>query len=64
MDDKDKIHQLEINQRNFKRENDRANSIYQRLIKELTVGYRLFYNKKYFTTPNSTQGSIHSTWTL
>ncbi len=35
MDDKNKINQLENNQRNFKRENDRANSTYQRLIKEL-----------------------------
>ncbi len=34
MDDKNKINQLENNQRNFKRENDRANSTYQRLIKE------------------------------
>ena len=34
MDDKDKINQLENNQRNFKRENDRAYSTYQGLIKE------------------------------
>ena len=34
MDDKNKINQLENNQRNFKRENDRANSTHQRLIKE------------------------------
>jgi hypothetical protein len=32
---KNKINQLENNQRNFKRENDPANSTYQRLIKEL-----------------------------
>ena len=37
MDDKDKINQLGNNQRNFKRENDRANSTYQRLIKELNL---------------------------
>jgi hypothetical protein len=35
MDDKNKINQRENNKRNFKRENDRANSTYQRLIKEL-----------------------------
>ena len=34
MDDKNKINQLENNQRNFKRENDQANSTHQRLIKE------------------------------
>ena len=32
MDDKEKINQLENNQRNFKRENDQANSTHQRLI--------------------------------
>ena len=35
MNDKNKINQLDNNQRNFKRENDRENSTYQRLIKEL-----------------------------
>ena len=37
MDDKDKINQLENNQRNFMRENDRANSTCQRMIKELNL---------------------------
>ncbi len=37
MDDKNKINQLENNQRNFKRENDQANSTHQRLIKELKL---------------------------
>jgi len=31
---KNKINKLENNQRNFKRENDQANSTHQRLIKE------------------------------
>ncbi len=35
MDDENKINQCENNKGNFKRENDRANSTYQRLIKEL-----------------------------
>ncbi len=35
MDDKNKISKRENSKRNFKRENDRANSTYQRLIKEL-----------------------------
>ena len=35
MDDRNKINQLEDNQRNFKREDDQANSTYQRLLKEL-----------------------------
>ncbi len=35
MDDKNKINQSENNKGNFKRENDQANSTYQRLIKEL-----------------------------
>ncbi len=37
MDNGNKTNQLENNQRNFKRENDRANSTYQRLIKELNL---------------------------
>ncbi len=37
MDDKNKINQRENNQRNFKRENDQANSTYQRLIKGLNL---------------------------
>ncbi len=37
MNDKNKINQLDNNQRNFKRENDRASSTYQRLIKELNL---------------------------
>ncbi len=35
MDDENKINQRENNKGNFKRENDRAKSTYQRLIKEL-----------------------------
>ncbi len=35
MDDKNKMNQRENNKGNFKRENDRAYSTYQRLIKEL-----------------------------
>ena len=35
MDDKNKINQRENNKRNFERENNRANSTCQRLIKEL-----------------------------
>ncbi len=41
MDDKNKINQLENNQRNFKRENDRANSTYQRLIKKEKIFFFL-----------------------
>ncbi len=37
MNDKNKINQLENNQKNFKRENDRADSTHQRLIKGLKI---------------------------
>jgi hypothetical protein len=40
MGDKNKINQSEDNKGNFKRENDRANSTYQRLIKESKYGIK------------------------
>jgi hypothetical protein len=46
MDDENKLNQLENNQRNFKRENDRANSTYQRLIKELKKKWNHKKNQK------------------